>query len=62
MMTPEEERIERLERALSRLVYHEVSSEHAVDEWRTEFRIDTDVTNIIGDLLDKYKPKDITDP
>lgn len=58
MMTPEE-RIERLERALLNMVYHHRGDE---DGWFTEHYIDWDVSHIIGDLLDKYKPKDIADP
>lgn len=55
-MTSDQERIERLERALSRLVYYEAGSLHGDDGWYANFRVDTDVTGIIGDLLDKYKP------
>ena len=60
-MTPEE-RIERLERALLEFVYYEKDS-NEVPGWRTEFYVDVYVNDIIGDLLDKYKPaKDIADP
>lgn len=58
-MTPEQERIERLERALLELVYwgmHPDDNAGAETAWRTDWMVDTDVTDIIGDLLDKYKP------
>lgn len=55
-MTPDhEERIERLERALLELVYYD-DNPFPFMGWYTGHLIDTDVTNIIGDLLDKYKP------
>jgi hypothetical protein len=56
-MTPDEERIERLERALLEMVYYD-NNPLPFMGWYTEYPIDTDVTNIIGDLLDKHKPKD----
>lgn len=59
MMTPDQERIERLEKALLELVYYEKDSNES--GWHTEFYVDVYVNDIIGDLLDKYKPKD-SDP
>lgn len=60
-MTPDEERIERLERALLELVYWGPNFEDDRDAdkvWRADHRVDVDVNHIIGDLLDKYKPQD----
>lgn len=71
-MTPDQERIERLERALLELVYCEnykveldIERSMATGKWVNTPRPsrwlvgcngDSDVDDIIGDLLDKYKP------
>lgn len=72
MTPEHEERIERLEKALLELVYcenydAELDIERSMEtgewvsvpahnRWLTEHYIDVDVSHIIGDLLDKYKP------
>lgn len=55
-MTPDQERIERLERALLELVYYHTGGMRAVSGWYTGIIGDSFVSDIIGDLLDKYKP------
>lgn len=54
----DEERIERLEMALLELVSWR---DKYTDEngWHKSLYGDANVDDIIGDLLDKYKPKDI---
>jgi hypothetical protein len=55
-MTPEQERIERLERALLELVYYNEPGPYSISGWCVGIRGDENVDDIIGDLLDKYKP------
>lgn len=55
-MTPEQERIERLEKALLELVYY--ARTFLCEGWYTGYHGDYNVSDVIGDLLDKHKPKD----
>lgn len=55
-MTPDEERIERLEKALLGLVYYDRT--FICEGWYTGYHGDSSVSDVIGDLLDKYKPQD----
>lgn len=53
-MTPDQERIERLEKALLELVYYDRT--FLCEGWYTGYHGDYNVSDVIGDLLDKYIP------